>query len=169
YGTDSSGTASPIIPDRPWRRLRATRLGWYPSSEMARSTRCRSSSETSGNSLTTFETVRGDTPARRATSPWVTGTLCPPKTGPFITNQIGPEQGIAPKHATWHATWQLTKPSSGRALRVAVIKLDLDRVLGPVDRRILGGFTEHLGRCIYGGVFDEGSPLSDADGFRTDV
>jgi alpha-N-arabinofuranosidase len=52
---------------------------------------------------------------------------------------------------------------------VAVIKLDLDRVLGPVDRRILGGFTEHLGRCIYGGVFDEGSVLSDAQGFRTDV
>lgn len=52
---------------------------------------------------------------------------------------------------------------------MAVIKLDLDRVLGPVDRRILGGFTEHLGRCIYGGVFDEGSPLSDAHGFRTDV
>ena len=52
---------------------------------------------------------------------------------------------------------------------MAVIKLDLDRVLSPVDRRILGGFTEHLGRCIYGGVFDEASPLSDPDGFRTDV
>jgi alpha-L-arabinofuranosidase len=53
--------------------------------------------------------------------------------------------------------------------RVAVIKLDLDRVLGPVDRRILGGFAEHLGRCVYGGIFDEGSPLADANGFRTDV
>ena len=52
---------------------------------------------------------------------------------------------------------------------VAVIKLDLDRATSAVDRRILGGFTEHLGRCIYGGVFDEGSPLSDAEGFRTDV
>ena len=52
---------------------------------------------------------------------------------------------------------------------MAVIKLDLDRVLGPVDRRILGGFTEHLGRCIYGGIFDEGSPRSDDQGFRTDV
>jgi alpha-L-arabinofuranosidase len=52
---------------------------------------------------------------------------------------------------------------------VAVIKVDLDRVLGPVDRRILGAFTEHLGRCVYGGIFDEGSPLSDGDGFRTDV
>jgi alpha-N-arabinofuranosidase len=51
----------------------------------------------------------------------------------------------------------------------ALIRVDLDRVIGQVDRRIFGGFIEHLGRCIYGGVFDEGSPLSDARGFRGDV
>jgi alpha-L-arabinofuranosidase len=52
---------------------------------------------------------------------------------------------------------------------VAVIKVDLDRSVGQVDRRILSGFTEHLGRCVYGGIFDEGSPLADENGFRTDV
>lgn len=52
---------------------------------------------------------------------------------------------------------------------MAVIRVDLDRVVGEVDRRILGGFVEHLGRCIYGGVFDPGSALADAEGFRTDV
>jgi len=52
---------------------------------------------------------------------------------------------------------------------VAAIAVDLDRTLGTVDRRILGGFVEHLGRCIYGGIFEPGSPLSDAYGFRTDV
>ncbi len=51
----------------------------------------------------------------------------------------------------------------------ATIKLDLDRRLGSVDRRILSGFAEHLGRCIYGGIYDEGSPLADENGFRTDV
>lgn len=51
----------------------------------------------------------------------------------------------------------------------AQIKIDLDRTVGVVDRRIFGGFIEHLGRCVYGGVFDEGSPLSDARGFRRDV
>jgi len=51
----------------------------------------------------------------------------------------------------------------------ALIRVDLDRVLGQVDRRMFGGFVEHLGRCIYGGIFDEGSPLSDSSGFRTDV
>ena len=43
------------------------------------------------------------------------------------------------------------------------------RQIGTVDRNIFGGFVEHLGRCIYGGLYDEGSPLADPRGFRTDV
>lgn len=34
---------------------------------------------------------------------------------------------------------------------------------------IFGGFLEHFDNQIYGGVFQPGSPLSDASGFRTDV
>jgi alpha-N-arabinofuranosidase len=49
------------------------------------------------------------------------------------------------------------------------IAVDLTRPLGSLDRNVFGGFIEHVGRCIYGGVYDEGSPLSDASGFRTDV
>ncbi len=49
------------------------------------------------------------------------------------------------------------------------IAIDLARRIGTVDRRIFGQFIEHLGRCIYGGIFDEGSPLADTQGFRTDV
>jgi alpha-N-arabinofuranosidase len=49
------------------------------------------------------------------------------------------------------------------------IGIDLDRKIGAVDRRIFGNFVEHLGRCIYGGMFEEGSPLSDERGFRRDV
>ena len=52
---------------------------------------------------------------------------------------------------------------------VARIGIDLARRIGTVDRRIFGQFVEHLGRCIYGGVFEEGSPLSDERGFRRDV
>jgi alpha-L-arabinofuranosidase len=54
-------------------------------------------------------------------------------------------------------------------MSVATIKINPDRRLGRVDRRIFGQFIEHLGRCIYGGVFDEGSALADERGFRTDV
>jgi alpha-N-arabinofuranosidase len=52
---------------------------------------------------------------------------------------------------------------------LSVIRIDPARTIGTVDRRIFGGFVEHLGRCIYGGIFDEGSPLADEDGFRRDV
>jgi len=51
----------------------------------------------------------------------------------------------------------------------ASLKIDLERRLGTIDPNIYGNFIEHLGRCIYGGLYDEGSPLSDADGARRDV
>ncbi|MCU0226217.1 MAG: alpha-N-arabinofuranosidase [Bryobacterales bacterium] len=51
----------------------------------------------------------------------------------------------------------------------AHIKLDTDRVIGEVHPHVFGNFAEHLGRCIYGGLYEEGSPLADADGFRKDV
>jgi alpha-N-arabinofuranosidase len=49
------------------------------------------------------------------------------------------------------------------------ILIDLDRRIGPIDRNIFGGFVEHLGRCVYGGVYDPGSAHADANGLRTDV
>ncbi len=51
----------------------------------------------------------------------------------------------------------------------ATIRLDTDRHAGEIDRRIFGGFLEHLGRCVYEGVYDPGNPLSDSNGFRADV
>jgi len=49
------------------------------------------------------------------------------------------------------------------------IAVDPGRLIGRLDRNVFGGFIEHLGRCIYGGIYDEGSALADARGFRTDV
>jgi alpha-L-arabinofuranosidase len=49
------------------------------------------------------------------------------------------------------------------------IVIDPGRVTGNIDRNIFGGFAEHLGRCIYGGVYEPGSPWSDANGFSRDV
>jgi alpha-N-arabinofuranosidase len=51
----------------------------------------------------------------------------------------------------------------------ARIKIDIDRTVGEVHPHLFGNFAEHLGRMIYGGIYEEGSPLSDADGYRTDV
>jgi len=61
-------------------------------------------------------------------------------------------------------------PAGGQAGTLgARIKIDTDRVVGPIDNLIYGNFIEHLGRCIEGGVFQENSPVSDTNGYRKDV
>ncbi len=51
----------------------------------------------------------------------------------------------------------------------ARIKIDTERAIDDINHNIFGNFVEHLGRCIEGGVFDEGSQLSDSNGYRKDV
>ena len=41
--------------------------------------------------------------------------------------------------------------------------------IGQIDKRIYGSFVEHLGRCVYGGIYDPGQETADEDGFREDV
>jgi alpha-L-arabinofuranosidase len=61
-------------------------------------------------------------------------------------------------------------PSGAQAPAASArIKIDLDRTIGTVDPLLFGNFSEHLGRMIYGGIYDEGNPLSDANGYRKDV
>ncbi|KKK22722.1 hypothetical protein P175DRAFT_0499024 [Aspergillus ochraceoroseus IBT 24754] len=49
------------------------------------------------------------------------------------------------------------------------ISIHPDRRISKINPNIYAGFTEHMGRCIYGGIYDPGSPLSDENGFRKDV
>src|SRR5579872_3659136 len=65
---------------------------------------------------------------------------------------------------SWCRGFAQTK-SSGPARVV----LDRSRVRADLDRRVLGSFLEHLGRAIYGGIYESGSPLADANGLRKDV
>ena len=41
--------------------------------------------------------------------------------------------------------------------------------VAPVNRRLFGSFVEHMGRCVYGGIYEPGHPTSDDSGFRGDV
>ncbi|KIR61355.1 MULTISPECIES: alpha-N-arabinofuranosidase [Micromonospora] len=41
--------------------------------------------------------------------------------------------------------------------------------IAPVSRRTFGSFVEHMGRCVYTGIFEPEHPTADADGFRQDV
>ncbi|KAK0618980.1 glycoside hydrolase superfamily [Immersiella caudata] len=49
------------------------------------------------------------------------------------------------------------------------ITVDARNVISRISDYTYGGFTEHMGRCIYGGIYDPGNPLSDENGFRKDV
>ena len=51
----------------------------------------------------------------------------------------------------------------------ARIYIDPVQKIAPLDRRLFGSFIEHLGRAVYGGVYEPGSPLADARGYRRDV
>lgn len=42
-------------------------------------------------------------------------------------------------------------------------------IIGEIDRRIYGSFIEHLGRAVYGGIYEPTHPTADDQGFRTDV
>ncbi|HJG90707.1 MAG TPA: alpha-L-arabinofuranosidase, partial [Brachybacterium massiliense] len=41
--------------------------------------------------------------------------------------------------------------------------------VAPVRRRTFGAFVEHLGRCVYTGIYEPDHPSADEDGFRKDV
>ena len=47
--------------------------------------------------------------------------------------------------------------------------VDPARTIASLDRNLFGSFLEHLGRAIYGGVYEPGSKLANASGFRRDV
>ncbi|MFG2073083.1 arabinosylfuranosidase ArfA [Nonomuraea maritima] len=51
----------------------------------------------------------------------------------------------------------------------AKLTLDPAFTIAPVRRRTFGAFVEHLGRCVYTGIYEPGHPTADDDGFRRDV
>jgi alpha-L-arabinofuranosidase len=59
--------------------------------------------------------------------------------------------------------------STAGASTAARVYVDTRRTIAPLDRNVFGSFLEHLGRAIYEGVYDPGSKLADASGFRKDV
>jgi alpha-N-arabinofuranosidase len=54
-------------------------------------------------------------------------------------------------------------------VRTASVTLDPAFRIGPADRRLFGSFVEHMGRCVYGGIYEPGHPTADQRGFRADV
>src|SRR5690606_38799770 len=49
------------------------------------------------------------------------------------------------------------------------ISLDTNRVISDISPLLFSGFAEHMGRCIYEGIYDPASPHADERGLRKDV
>ncbi|MBN1125958.1 MAG: alpha-N-arabinofuranosidase [Sedimentisphaerales bacterium] len=55
------------------------------------------------------------------------------------------------------------------ASTTARIYVDPAQKIATLERKVFGSFIEHLGRAVYGGIYEPGSRLADANGFRKDV
>ena len=51
----------------------------------------------------------------------------------------------------------------------ARLVVDDDFEVAPVNNRLFGSFVEHLGRCVYTGIYEPDHPNADEHGFRKDV
>lgn len=51
----------------------------------------------------------------------------------------------------------------------AKITLNRNNTISVIDKRIYGSFIEHIGRAVYGGVYEPGHSTADDMGFRQDV
>jgi alpha-N-arabinofuranosidase len=51
----------------------------------------------------------------------------------------------------------------------AALTIDPHFTVAPVDPRLYGSFVEHMGRCVYTGIYEPGHPEADDAGFRRDV
>src|ERR687898_151128 len=54
-------------------------------------------------------------------------------------------------------------------MQTAKITIDPNFRIGEVDPRLYGSFIEHLGRAVYGGIYEPEHPTADDLGFRQDV
>lgn len=54
-------------------------------------------------------------------------------------------------------------------MNTATLTVDAAFPIGPVRRRTFGSFVEHLGRCVYTGIYEPGHPTATPEGFRGDV
>nr|ACB54691.1 thermostable alpha-L-arabinofuranosidase [Anoxybacillus kestanbolensis] len=55
------------------------------------------------------------------------------------------------------------------AEKTATMIIEKDFKVAEIDKRIYGSFIEHLGRAVYGGIYEPGHPEADENGFRQDV
>lgn len=84
----------------------------------------------------------------------------------FLQQSLAAGAGVTAQLSFGRFLSAQTAASSGNLTRVY---LDTKRTISPIGSNLFGSFLEHLGRAIYEGIYEPGSKLSDANGFRKDV
>lgn len=54
-------------------------------------------------------------------------------------------------------------------MKIASITINKNYKIGKVEKTIFSSFVEHMGRCVYGGIYEPENKAANAQGFRTDV
>src|SRR6185295_19874170 len=78
------------------------------------------------------------------------------------------------KHSLYNTLLQLMAAAhhgigSHMTTQKAQVFLDTNRTIAPISPLLFGGFAEHMGRCVYEGIYDPASPHADDKGLRKDV
>lgn len=94
----------------------------------------------------------------------------------FIIAPVCERQGSDRGHPARARRSMLLRPVLNDVIRrfaqpmlTANIRIDTDFQAARIDPRLYGSFVEHMGRVVYGGIYEPGHPTAGGTGFRGDV
>jgi alpha-N-arabinofuranosidase len=88
---------------------------------------------------------------------------------PSDAEWIKPADSRAPR-PSWVGDRPITDRGEDKVTSMRVsFTVDPSAKVALVNRRTFGSFVEHMGRCVYTGIYEPGHPMADEDGFRRDV
>lgn len=84
------------------------------------------------------------------------------------------DDGVDRQQTDWYLIlrYELNNDQGSESMgnnKKATVLIDPNYTIAEVDKRIYGSFIEHLGRAVYGGVYEPDHPQADEQGFRKDV
>jgi len=158
-GADAAWTTTVTVEPRTWYRL----SGWIKTKEIRGAVGALIN-------IQNMQTVR--TPAVSGTQDWtLVSTVFQADTETLEINCLFGGWGSSTGQAYYDdLTLELAdKDDIQPDATHATISIDTSSPTQKYNRMIFGGFLEHFGRQVYGGVFEPDSPLAGEDGFRKDV
>jgi len=128
--------------------------------------------ETAPTYATDFSEIRGQEHVKRALEVAAAGQhnvlmMGPPGAGKTLLARSMPS--ILPARALEESFGGDERRVQPMVAQPARFTLHPELQIGEIDPRLYGSFIEHLGRAVYGGIYEPNHPSADRDGFRQDV